>query len=45
MMPYGKPAFAALPSCQVPFSAKPYFPVANSCQLVVCVSLITEFGA
>ena len=44
MMPYSKPAFLALPSCQVPFSANAYSPVANSCQLVVCVLLMTEFG-
>ena len=45
MMPYSKPAFLALASCQVPFSAKAYSPVANSCQLVVWVLLMTEFGA
>src|SRR3954447_19547748 len=45
MMPYSKPAFLALASCQVPFSANAYLPVANSCQLVVWVLLITEFGA
>src|SRR5437868_2175296 len=45
MMPKGKPAFCAFESCQVPFSLKAVLPAANSCQLVVCVSLITEFGA
>ena len=45
MMPYSKPAFFALPSCQVPFSPNAYCPVANSCQLVVWVLLMTEFGA
>ena len=45
MMPYSKPAFFALASCQVPFSAKAKSPVANSCQLVVWVLLMTEFGA
>ena len=45
MMPYSKPAFLALASCQVPFSAKAYSPVANSCQLVVWVLLMTELGA
>ncbi len=45
MMPYSKPAFLALASCQVPFSVKAKLPVANSCQLVVWVLLMTEFGA
>jgi hypothetical protein len=45
MMPYSKPAFFAFPSCQVPFSANAKSPVANSCQLVVCVLLMTELGA
>src|SRR5205814_9062564 len=44
-MPYSKPAFLAFASCQVPFSANAYWPVANSCQLVVWVLVITEFGA
>src|SRR3954462_4992636 len=45
MIPYAKPAFLALASCHVPFSAKAKSPLANSCQLVVCVLLITELGA
>src|SRR4029453_9189613 len=45
MIPYSKPVFLALASCQVPFSLNAKSPVANSCQLVVWVLLSTEFGA
>jgi hypothetical protein len=45
MMPQSKPVFLALASCQVPFSLNAKFPVANSCQLVVWVLLMTELGA
>jgi hypothetical protein len=39
------PAFFTFPSCQVPFSPNAKSPVANSCHEVVCVLLMTEFGA
>src|SRR3954462_15107780 len=45
MIPYSKPAFLALDSCQVPFSPNAYWPVANSCQLVVWGLVSTSFGA
>src|SRR3954469_12798721 len=45
MIPQSNPAFLAFASCQVPFSLNAYCPVANSCQLVVWVLVMTEFGA
>ena len=39
------PICAAVAFCQVPFSANATLPVWNSCQAVVCVSWMTEFGA
>src|SRR3954462_9812601 len=40
-----KPGSFAAAFCQVPFSENPKSPVCISCQLVVWVLLITEFGA